>query len=137
MAKSMPLNERVLDGFGVAEFFLKEMPRRTPPGKFYVYGRDNYIARDTPAGTLVVFHFKGRLVAHAKLLTDWKQPNDDPQGRPDAQCAYLFEDAHAKDPGLRLDELPPAWRAEWPNGRFDQSPRTLDPAAEAEFLARW
>jgi hypothetical protein len=135
MAKTMPLNEKTLDGQDPTTFFGTTLPARSPAGKFYVYGRDNYIAKDTAPKTLVLFHLGGKIVAHARLQADWKQPNDDSTGRPDALAVYLFEDAVPLSNPMPLTALPSGWQEEWPQGRFDQNPRTLDEQFEAAFLA--
>lgn len=133
MARSMPLSDEVLEGFPISEFFLEELPRRDPPGKFYVHGR-NYIARSTPAGTLVVFHHHGLVVAHARLQTNWWRHNDDLAGRPNAICVYLLERAAVLEPGLAFHDLPATWQREWGRRRFDMCSRKLDAAAQEEFL---
>lgn len=132
--KTMPLSAAMMDGQTPAIFFGRTLPARQPPGKFYVIGRP-YIGKKTPAGSLVLFHHAGAIVALARLPPSWYRPNDDPTGRPNAVAVYLFDDIRILHTPLGVADLPLAWQAKWACGRFDQYPRTLDPAEEAVFLA--
>jgi hypothetical protein len=133
--KTLPLNADMLGGQAPIEFFGRTLLVRQPPGKFYVIGRP-YISQITPAGTLVVFHYQGQVVAHARLQRDWYRLNDDPTRRPLPVAIYLLERMHVLPAPCSVDDLPTTWQAAWPNGRFDQYPRTLDDGSEAEFLRR-
>jgi hypothetical protein len=133
--KTMPLSTKGLEGEPCETFFTKTMSGRSPPGKYYVFGRD-YIARDTPAGTLVLFHHEGLIVAHARLRHDWRHENDDPAGKPGARAVYFFEEVSVLQRPMKHGDLPAGWQEEWSRGRFDQSPRTLDDTYEDQFLAK-
>jgi hypothetical protein len=132
--KTMPLSQEMLDGWTLDRFFREALPTRNPPGKFYVIGRD-YIDQGTPAGTLVLFHLGGKVVAHARLGPQWRRDNDDRKGHQTAVRIYILDDATVLQTPLTLSDLPAAWQSEWA-GRFDQNPRTLDDSFEAEFLRK-
>lgn len=131
--KTMPLSVDMLDGQEPEGFFGETLPRRVPPGKFYVIGR-HYIKKGTGGGTLVLFQYRGAIVAYARLRAGWRKPNDDPQGHRDAVGIYLFEEIVVLPEPRSLGSLPKAWRDQWPRDRFDQYPRTLPDGATDEFL---
>jgi hypothetical protein len=116
-----------------ADFFKRELPSRTPPGKFRVVGGRKYIARTEKAGALVIFHWDGAVVAHARLQANWYLERD-PSDPPDVVCSYLLESIIWLSEPLKLAELPTAWQEQWEKGRFDQYPRLLSEADEQAFL---
>jgi hypothetical protein len=132
--RTMPLTIDML-GQTIDAFFKNTVPARNPPGKFYVINGD-YIGKNTPAGTLVLFHLHGRIVVHARLQHDWWQQNDDRIRHPKAKRFYILDVATITvlNNPLRLSDLPQAWQLKWPRGQFDQRSRTLDDTDEKNFL---
>ncbi len=132
--KTVPLNIQVMENRTPIDFFGTILPRRRP-SKFYVYGRQ-YINKDTAPGTLVLFHYQGKIVAYARLAENWLQDNDDLIERAEAKAVYVFRNIEYCIHPIGIEDLPVQWQASWGNGRFDQNPRTLDDQFEQDFLNR-